>query len=849
MRDLLLDVRYAARQLWHTPGFTLTAVLTLALGIGATTTLFAVVNGAIFRLTDGFSVERVTRPGLMDGLGTHYALAAPVARLREIERAHSPAIVGVAGVSRQSLAVRRPGRVETLSAELVSGDYATVFEIRPAAGRWLTAEDDRDAAPVPVAVISHRIWREWFGARPEAVGSATIRIGRQDFTVIGVAEPAFNGLSGFFVRTDVWLPLASRVRPGDAGQQAPSRVEVFVRWQRAVPPVDVAHALLEPMVSDATTAHLEQLRQSTVRWGLPLDERRTRIRFELVQAGEALYITWAVQRGLAFLAIAALVLVAASANFANLLNARGTQRTGELAVRMSLGAGRGRILRLLTAESLLIAGAASGLGLLIAAAATRAFQAMFPALAILGGREMAIGDLALDGRVIAFSLGAGLLATAGVGTVAAWRASRAPLQSVVSAGGAAPGQTPGRGRWLRTTLVAVQVTVAVVLALASATFIEDVLYRLEQQGLRGRVVHYDTSRVVAGQVALPRDLGADYNEPRGRQFFDRILPALARLPDVEAAGLADAIPGALGPAAPASDFLELADTPEGLAGFRQRAVTSYVRVSPGFLRVLDLPVLAGRDLRATDAYGAPLVAVITESAAEAAWPGQDPIGRQIQRRRGPPITIVGVTADPVTSADDSPWRRPSNVVYLPLAQSFTGRAYLVVRSSAPERQPDAMRAAVVAMDDRLALDEPATVASGALSRDTALRALMAVVTGLGAIALAIAMVGVYGVIAFFVSRRTREIGIRAALGATPRQILRMVIDEALHIVLVGLLCGVFVAAMVLRAVLAARAGIHPGGATSWIVVPVLLLACGILAGYLPARRAARIDPNVALREL
>jgi ABC-type antimicrobial peptide transport system permease subunit len=241
--------------------------------------------------------------------------------------------------------------------------------------------------------------------------------------------------------------------------------------------------------------------------------------------------------------------------------------------------------------------------------------------------------------------------------------------------------------------------------------------------------------------------------------------------------------------------------------------------------------------------------VISESAAAAMWPGLDPIGRQLRYRQFPAITVVGVSADPVTSIQTSEWERPSNFVYFPLAQHHQGQVQIVLRSQAPLAQIEPLRRAVASVNDQVALIDPTTIEEGLLRWSSAMRATVALVTALGAVSLAIAMLGVYGVISFFVSTRTREIGIRSALGATPGRVLKMVVDQAIHIVLVGLLSGVLVATLGTRVVLATIPRLMPAGITPWVVVPILILVSGVLAGYLPARRAARIDPNVALREL
>jgi hypothetical protein len=274
-------------------------------------------------------------------------------------------------------------------------------------------------------------------------------------------------------------------------------------------------------------------------------------------------------------------------------------------------------------------------------------------------------------------------------------------------------------------------------------------------------------------------------------------------------------------------------------------------VSPGFLQATGIRLLRGRDIQPADAYGAPLVAVLSRSAAEGLWPDEDPIGKRIGccRQLYQTLTVVGVADDPVSSSDRSPWTRASNFVLLASAQTGNHERFIVVRAANPEGQVDAMRALIHGLDPRVPVFDAGPVDEFLLAGVAIARAQRVVTMSLGLLALGIATFGIYGVVGYFVSRRTREFGLRLALGATPRQVLKLVVDYAIHIILIGLLPAVLLASLGTRLFEHQLPGLMPNGITMWVVAPLIMLATGVLAGLVPARRASRVDPNVTLREL
>jgi predicted permease len=542
------------------------------------------------------------------------------------------------------------------------------------------------------------------------------------------------------------------------------------------------------------------------------------------------------------LALSALVLLAASANFANLLFARNRARTGELAIRLSLGAGRWRAVRLLLGEATLIGALAAVTGLALGLAFTSAFATTFPMLGIGRSRRLSF-DLGPDALVVLSVLAVAVLSAATVGLATAWRATRARSVSVVASASGLSATATIRGGRSQVLLVAVQVTSAVLLVMAAGLFVERV--RAELTGRRH--IHYDPAPLTLASVNLSLH---DYPESRGREFFDRLLDDARALAGVERAVLTSGIP-------PGSrTVIQADDPPEGRAGEPPRIYTGFMRVSPGFFATVGLNLRAGRDFGPGDGPGAPLVAILSESAAGALWPGQDPLGKRlvIERRT---VTVVGVSPNLVSGltgpreefpgSERFPATRPSNNVFLPFAQHYTPAMSVIVRSRG-QGQVDALRAAVNRIDEHVAVVRAAAVSS-LLDRIGALWAAATVMATLAAVALTIAMLGVYGVVSFFVSSRTREFGIRLALGATPRGLMKLVLDHSVHVVLVGLLPAVFIAAVGSRLIESRQFDLMPNEISTWVAVPLLLVAAALAAAYFPARRAARVDPNVSLKEL
>ena len=826
---MLSDLRYAARRLRRSPGFTLVAVITLALGVGAETALVSIINvvtahpGRATIPADTFVLRRTSPLPQTRIISVPSPRFLPIELFRALAQAPSGLLQAVGAADYGERAIVQTGRrADVLTVEPVTADYAAALGARAELGRWLSEDDDRSARPV--AVVSHRLWQRWFGGRAAITNGASIRVNRTLMSVMGVMPDGFDD-----EQVDLWIPFSDAlvltvpVPDADRARADAMRksVAIAVRTAPGVP-----SARLDRLINDAVASG-----------GGFGDARLT------VQARRLIDTlpTTALDRVRPWmLLLSSLILLGACANLANMIYARGLSRAAEVSVRLSLGAGPWRVLRIFLAESALLALGATALGAVLAAVSLRLFGAAVPAIAT-GVRRAAV-DFTPDARVFAIALSAGALGAIAIGWLTGWRAVRGSNARTLAASGHINDMTPRDGR-ARTALVAIQITAAVVLVIVAG------LYLQNGPTVPDRKLGFDTTHVVTGRIVMDPRLD---NATRRDVFADRLLSDARKLPGVEGAAVAASIPAG-GPGAPPSLVTLSADDGHGIANAHPKRVTGmYSAVSPGFFAATGLRLLRGRDFGPSDAAGQSSVIILSRSAAEQLWPGENPIGKTMAFNRGLSPMVIGVSEDPIVEDSDSPLTQAANYCFVPLAQRadivVSPTRFLVFRSAAPEAAIDAMQAAVHAIDEDIALVDMAPLDQTmfeSYAPQRAVRLLMGVVS---ALALSIALLGVYGVITYFVTARTREFGIRIALGATPRAIIRLVIDHAIHIVLVGLLVGVFVASVTTRVVEHEVFRTMPNGLATWIVVPLLVLVTGVAAGFLPARRAAAPDPNVSLRE-
>jgi putative ABC transport system permease protein len=710
---------------------------------------------------------------------------------------------------------KTPFDASRLTMEVVQGDYAGVMRLRPVVGRLTGLENDGATAGANV-VISERLWRLWYRADPAVVGRDTLRISRQAFTIAGVA-PATQAFRG----ADLWMAAESWRMP--ASQFEDRQTLAQVRFRPGSEP-----ARLRPMIDHALAAGPSP----------PPPEIKTRL---LVSAPASCQSTATTMAWLV-VSLSALVLLAACANLANMLYARAAQRTGEIAVRLSLGAGVARIYRLFLLEAVIIAGLSAAAGMAMAFIGLRYVTEVLPGMTQNRYTRMPIIDVSPDWRMFAYAIGAGAFAALVVGGLTAWRGSRTPPLRLFGSSGIAQSTSP-RGKWTRTVLVAVQVSAAVVLLLGTG------LYVVRALTLSPGSPTFDTSRLATAQLGFG---DAGLYDTQVPDLLKRILTSIEGLDGIEAGAITDGMFGA--DYLRAQGMLNLTAESDSLPGAlspRRLLTGQQAAVSSGFLDVLGLNVTSGRNLRPSDVDGAPEVVLLSDSAAKKLWPDLDPLNRRVRIYNDKRwFTVVGTFEDPMHQGADNDSTCNACVALTSWAQMPPRRQWLVLLGSrAPAAAIQQVRPAVDAINPDVAVLNASVADRSLFILANVGDAFSGLAGTLGLVSLIIASLGVYGVISYSVSRRTREFGIRLALGATPSQIVRSVVDDAVHLVLVGLLPGVLLASWATRVLEASIVRLMPNDIPTWVVVPILILAIGVFAGWIPARRAARVDPNVALRDL
>jgi len=820
--DLRRDLRHGLRMWRRQPGFTAVVLLTLGLGIGATTLMVTLVNGVLFKPLAFAHPERVVSvqeqtaappnaTAVAEGWSNIWAVTFP--NYEDMVRASRTLELGA--WARSDGIVSQPGVASHVNADEVTASLFPVLGVRPIAGRYfLPREDQRGAAPV--AIISAALARQRFGSVPAAIGGRLV-YEQQAYLVVGVMPPGFD-LNGYTTAdaADVYLPLgqdpspnlqnrgrhmlgvAARLRDGATLGQARRELDVVARrLQAAYPQTNAQRSfLVRPWVADVGDA-------STTLWLL--------------------------------LSAAGLVLLIACANVASLLLVRAQAREPELAMRAALGAGRGRLARQCLAESLLFGLGGGVLGLGLAGAGLRPFLAIWP------GTLPRAADATLDWRVLGLAMATALLCGVFFGLAPAWRIRLQSVDAALRRGGRA---SAAAGARLHSGFVIAEVGLAVVL-LASAGLLGSAMLRLNALNLG-----LNPTNVVAGRVAMPAPVLAV--PARARMAWRDLTDRVRALPGVVAAATVDTVPLREGNN-PASYWVGSSPPPEA-----QQPTALINSVGPGYFAVMRIPLLEGRVLDDRDRQGAMPAAVIDETLAQHAFGGRDPVGQQIHLGLGnDPLTIVGVVQHVrywgPAGDDSNPVR---DTVYYAfdqvpdrLVRRWSQLMSLAVRTSGP---PGSMLTQIAAAvrgpageDAFYEIRTMSQLARGSLDQQRFLLILFAAFAGL---ALLLAALGIYGVQAFLAARRMAEFGVRVALGAGRGQLLWLVVRQSLGMVLIGVVAGVAVALLASRALRSAVAGIGSVSPATLAAVGLLLLLAAALASLPPARRASRVDPVRTLRQ-
>ncbi|HKG93548.1 MAG TPA: ABC transporter permease [Gemmatimonadaceae bacterium] len=819
------DVRYALRTLAKRPAFTAVAVLTLAVGIGATTAIYSVVDAALLRPLPFRDADRLMtaylRMPVQDGPRV-VDMVWSYPKFRAFAEAQS-AFDAVALHRPEAFTVSGTDGAERISGELVDASYLPTLGVSAARGRVFAAEEDRPGGAL-VAVIGDGLWRRRFGAAPGAVGSR-MEVNGKPFTIVGVLPPGFSGMRG---GAELWLLIPSIRGAGTLGGPTVHQFELLARRRAGVTAGQAKRA-----VADAGRAVDRTYPDDDGgSWGAAaytLDEVR---------------VEPALRRSVVVLAGAVgLVLLIACANVANLLLARGAARRREVAVRLAIGASAARIARQLLTESAVLALLGAAAGLAVALAAVRVMGAVVPGLAAsfaafgpgagetAGLTNVALSALRLDGSAVLFAVGVTLATGLLFGLAPALAAAGVPLAASIRQGAAgAPPSGPAFAGLRRLTgrglLVSAEVALAIVLLVAAGLTIRSLTRLLEAQ------VGYDPERLLTARVTLS---AARYSNDSAGALWEALVERAAALPGVTGAGV--------GTCTPVGDNCE--GTSIRLLGRPGSFHVGYFVVSPDYFRALRIPLLRGRAFTARDRPGAPPVMIVNQAAARTIWAGDDPL-RVPVAGDGETIAVVGVVGDVRYEDIESP-ARPA--IYVPYPQSPRARGTLVLRTAAadPAALAGALRRELRALDPGHAVYDLKTMRERLHDATARSRFSTTLLGAFAAVALLLAAVGIYGVMSLAVAQRTREIGIRMALGAARGRVLSMVLAQAMALAGAGVAAGFAGAVLATRALGAILYGVTPLDPLTYAASGVLLALAAAAAALVPAVRATRVNPLEALR--
>jgi predicted permease len=809
LSEVWQDVIFAFRQMIKNPGFTAVSVVTLALGIGATTAIFSAVQAVVlkplpFRAPDSilavYSEWRGGRGSVSAG-----NFVDGVEPIQDFE--------AVTAIQYSSFNLSDTGQPERIIGARATWGFFGVFDMPPARGRVFTRDEDRPGRE-QVVVLSNRLWTRRFGADPSVVGKE-LKLNGRPYEVIGIMPAAFD----FTAQSEeLWVPIA--FTPERRAEHDENYLQVYGRLK---PDARSAETLAE------LQANAERLRKAFPRENAELS-------FAVVTALDELVGDYP-RRLFTLLGAVGFVLLIACGNIANLLLARSAARSAELAVRTALGAGRGRLVRQLLTESVVLALVSAAAGVALAYWGIQALIAAAPQG--VPRLEQTSIDMSVLVFAVATAVGCALL----FGLAPAVHAARVDVQTMLKEGGRSTGMGGVRDR-LRTGLIAAELAIALLLLVGAGLLIRSSL------ALQRVDSGFDPSGVMSARLSLP---AAEYTDhERIVQTFTGLADNVRRIPGSERTALTSQIP--MGPGGNDNGLI-----PDGVPFDLRNAIGSRLRiVTPGYFDTMRIPMIGGRDVSDTDRRGGLKVMVINESLAKAAFPGQDPIGRRIACCEGSTDgkspdykTVVGVVGD-------VRWRNPGVVpspeFYLPMAQVppaawewIQRTMYVVVRTPlTPEAMTNPLRTAAaevapgVPVFSLMTMDQRLRDSLGTARFNTLLLSL------LGVIGLVLAAVGIYGVIAYFVTQRTQEIGVRMALGASRGDVVRLVIGQAARPVVLGIAVGVIASAFLTQVLASQLFGVSAGDPVTFAAVSATLAIVALLASLVPATRAAGVDPTRAL---
>ena len=809
MDTLFQDLRFGMRSLLRAPGFAIAAILTLTLGIAATTVVFSLINMILLRPIAAHEPERLfrlndqTEGGRMSMNGF---TAVPPARLASYEEVAGDLVKGIAGMRPLESALRTDAGAEIVDIVVVTPNFFEVLGLGAAAGRLLNSTDD--AGGEPTAVLSYRAWKMRYGGAPDIVGQ-TIYLNGNPHKVVGVVQEGFRGVQ-LGAADEIWVPMEAyrRLHPTGRGRMEGSDVWVtgIGRLGDGVE-LSTAQAALAAAAPNIPFPDENITVPTTVLESMSLVPRESR--GQMVPFLTMFFVT------------ALLVLLIAATNVTGMLLARATGRAREVAVRVAVGADRKRIVRQLVTEGVLIFMLGSAAALLLTFWLGNALPAWLPA-----DVGEVLQEIQPDGRVLAFGVLLSLVAGLAFTIVPAVQVARTDLVTALKDGSAGAGSRRMR---LRSTFVVAQVAMSLVLLIVA--------------GLFARTINNSTSGDIGFQphgvvTAAIRPETQGYDPAAATRLADEMLRRVEAMPGVDTASLT------MFP--PMSGFVwnTSVSTPEMAGDTAGERISDVSLITPGYFATLQIPLVAGRDFNSGDVDGAPAVAIVNEALADTLWPGQNPLGRRFTMD-GEQIEVVGLT--PTGKYHDMRDDRVA-ILYRPIAQVASER-YTVLARTSGEAAPllAAIRRTLAELDPDLALERPMPMDEMIAATLGPQQLAAALIGSFGVIGLLLSAIGLYGVLSYHVGQRTREIGIRIALGARARAVTAMVMRHGTRLALIGIVIGVVVSVAATRLLASLLYGVSATDGLTFASVCILLSAVAILASWLPARRATRVDPTVALR--
>src|SRR5215472_1494837 len=806
------DLRFGFRMLRRSPGFSLLAILCLTLGIGADAAVFSWVEGILFRPYPLVThQERLLALGGTDRSqpgGTAISWPDFLDLQRNCTLFESFFVTKITGSN-----LNIGERADVTTGSIVSANYFDAIGVRPILGRGFETGEDTGWGGHPVAVISYQLWKRRFNGDPQIIGK-TQRFNSVVHTIVGVAPEGFYGtFVGWAMQ--FWVPASMEDTFESGGYKLEDRgarwIEAYVKLKPGVTREQAQQEI------SAVASRLEAAYPSTNRgrgiqlwplWQTPFNNANT-----LLPTLEIMLV------------VVAFVLLIACANVSNLLLVRSFARRHEMTIRLAIGAGRGRLLKQLLTEGLILSAVGAAGGMLVARWCRQALVVLMPAR---NGKTMLLPG-AIDARVLGLSVGVCLITTLIVGLVPAFQARGINLANALKSDSL--GVVGARGRaWLRSSLVVIQVCLSFVLLVGAALLMQSL------HKIRNTSPGFSTMRVLDTAVSL---VAAGYDVPRAKIFQDELMERVRFLPGVESAAYARITPLGYG---------TYSETPIAVDGYvpppGEQPTIRYNQISPGYFPTMGISLISGREFTRADDENAPPVAVVNQTMAARYWRGQDPVGQRLQVK-GRWVQIVGVAAD---SKYESMRENPKPFFYVPLRQDFVRGPALYIRTTQPLQT---MQAALVrevrALDANLALYEMITLQEQVNRSTSPQLVAVTLVAILGGLALLLASIGLYGVMSYAVSQSTREFGLRMALGAHTSDLFRLVVSRGLALTASGIVVGALASLGLTRLFGYLLYGVSPRDPVAFASAIFVLTVVSLVACFLPAWRAMRVDPNIALR--